>query len=56
MLLIKNDDTKDPHKRFLGDKRGVGGVKQSLPYMVSEGTLIHAVLLSEINTDFLDLY
>lgn len=51
MLLVKNDDTKDPHKRFLGDKRGVGGVKQSLPYMVSEGTLIHAVLLSEINTD-----
>lgn len=51
MLLIKNDGNQDPHKSFLGAKSGPGGLKNPTPFMLSEGTLIHAILLSEINTD-----
>lgn len=51
MLLIKSGETKDPYKSFL-DKRGiVGQINNPSRFMVSEGTLINAILLSEINTD-----
>ncbi len=51
MLLIKNNEDQDSPKKFLGSKRSIGGIKQPSPHMLSEGTLIHAILLSEINTD-----
>lgn len=49
MLLMKE---KDSRGMFLGNKRGnVGQIKEPSAFMISEGTLIHAILLSEINTD-----
>lgn len=52
MLLMKSDDTGSNHRGFLGSKgRDVGGVKEPSQFMISEGTLLHAILLSEINTD-----
>lgn len=52
MLLVTNDSQKDQAKGFLGGKHdSVGKIQNPSKFMVSEGTLIPAILLSEINTD-----
>lgn len=53
MLLIKSGEQKDHSKGFLGQGKSgtVGNLKNPSQFMLSEGTLIHAILLSEINTD-----
>ena len=52
MFMLKNTNDKDHHKSFLSNnKRGVGDIKMPSQFMVSEGTQIHAILLSEINTE-----
>jgi type IV secretory pathway VirB10-like protein len=48
MLLVKTDE-KDTAS--IGRKPQVGVIKEPSKFMISEGTLIHAILLSEINTD-----
>lgn len=51
MLLIKNTEEKDPHRAFLNKNGSAGQLKNPSKHMISEGTLINATLLSEINTD-----
>lgn len=52
MFFVKKKDKNDGHKGFLGSSKGyVGALKDPVPFVISEGTLIHAILLSEINTD-----
>jgi type IV secretory pathway VirB10-like protein len=46
----KNEKIDGP-RGFLGNGKGAGSLKDPAPFMISEGTLIHAILLSEINTD-----
>lgn len=52
-----NDDvllaqkTRKNSQRHVGHKNSLGTIQNPSPYMLSEGTLIHAILLSEINTD-----
>jgi type IV secretory pathway VirB10-like protein len=48
-LIINNNE--DPHRNFLAKRGPVGQIKNPSQFMLSEGTLIHAILLSEINTD-----
>jgi len=52
MFFVKQKEKDDGHKGFLGNSKGhVGTLKDAIPFMISEGTLIHAILLTEINTD-----
>lgn len=52
IMLNKNDASIDKGNDFLhGNKNSIGILKNPSQYMVSEGTLISAILLSEINTD-----
>jgi len=52
ILLVKNADDKEHHKGFLSNgKSGAGNIKNPSQYMLSEGTQISAILLSQINTD-----
>lgn len=52
MFFMKKDHPNDTTRGFLGSgKHGAGSLKDPSPFMISEGTLIHAILLSEINTD-----
>lgn len=50
-MFFANRQNHDNHKGFLGGKRDVGAITNPSAHMLSEGTLIHAILLSEINTD-----
>lgn len=49
MLLIKPNEAKE--NNFLDGKTSPGVIKNPSHFMVSQGTLIDAILLSEINTD-----
>lgn len=49
VLLAKKG--KKNSERHINPKDGLGIIKNPSPHMLSEGTLIHAILLSEINTD-----
>lgn len=51
MFFMKKDEKVDGARGFLGKGKGAGTLKDPAPFMISEGTLIHAILLSEINTD-----
>ncbi len=51
MFFIKKKEKIDTARGFLGNGKGAGHIKNPSQYMISEGTLIHAILLSEINTD-----
>ncbi len=51
MFFMKKEDKVDSVRGFLGNGKGAGQIKNPSQYMISEGTLIHAILLSEINTD-----
>lgn len=51
MFFMKKEEKVDSARGFLGKGKGAGSLKDPAPFMVSEGTLIHAILLSEINTD-----
>jgi type IV secretory pathway VirB10-like protein len=51
MFFMKKDEKVDSARGFLGKGKGAGILKDPAPFMISEGTLIHAILLSEINTD-----
>lgn len=52
MFFVKEGSATKKPQGFLGaNKQGAGQLKDPTPYMISEGTLIHAILLSEINTD-----
>jgi type IV secretory pathway VirB10-like protein len=47
----EENEKGDVARGFLGKGKGAGGLKDPVPFMISEGTLIHAILLSEISTD-----
>lgn len=51
MFFMKKGEKVDAVRGFLGNGKGAGQLKNPSQYMISEGTLIHAILLSEINTD-----
>lgn len=51
MFFVKKEKKVDSMKGFLGNGKGAGQMKSPSQFMISEGTLIHAILLSEINTD-----
>ena len=54
MFFIKKGEKNekiDSPRGFLAKGKGAGSLKDPAPFMISEGTLIHAILLSEINTD-----
>ncbi len=51
MFFMKKEEKVDNVRGFLGNGKGAGQLKNPSQYVISEGTLIHAILLSEINTD-----
>ena len=48
MVLVKSDGQ---NAGLMAKKPQIGMIKEPSKFMLSEGTLIHAILLSEINTD-----
>lgn len=52
-LLIGHDDKNEQHANFLNSRTNgsIGTIKNPSKFMISEGTLIPAILLSEVNTD-----
>ncbi len=51
MFFMKKEKKTEAAHGFLGHGKGAGQIKEPSPFILSEGTLIHAILLSEINTD-----
>lgn len=51
--LAENSEEIGPRKNdvfFLNKKKDIGRIKEALPFMISEGTLISAILQTEIDT------
>lgn len=55
--IVKSTNDKDQHKDFLSkNKRHAGELRNPSQYMLSEGTLIHAILLSDSMGERLNVF